>query len=80
MSHVPLIATGSHRYNGVWLKSGDRFTADCQTDADELCCLGFAVADRDAMTYATRALTAEPAPEVVRQKRAYRRRDLVAER
>ncbi len=76
MSQVNLISTGSHRYNGVWLKAGDSFVADNETDASELCCTGFA---RRVPQYETRVMLVEqsiaPAPHT---KRAYHRRDLTA--
>lgn len=78
MSNVPLISTGSHRYEGVWLKGGDPFVANNETDASDLCALGFA---KRVPGYMTRDLAAEQdAMAAVRTKRAYKRRDLVAEK
>ena len=83
MSQVRLISTGAHRYNGVWLKSGDPFVANSERDADELCCTGFAQrapAPKDH-TYDTRVLVAESptassaGDDKPREKRAYKRRD-----
>lgn len=75
MTKVPLITTASHRYNSVWLKAGDAFDADNETDASELICTGFA---RRPVGYNARVLTAQPATtsEPPRQKRKYQRRDL----
>lgn len=81
MGQVHLISTGSHRYKGVWLKSGDPFVADNERDADELCCTGFA-ARAQPNTYNTRVLVAESPTaheKAPRQKRAYKRRDQTAQ-
>jgi hypothetical protein len=78
---IPMVSTGAHRYEGVWLKGGDPFEALNDRDADELQCTGFArrVA---AGTYMRRDMVAaEPAAvlaEPPRQKRAYTRRDAAA--
>jgi len=83
MSQVHLISTGSHRYKGVWLKSGDKFVADNERDADELCCTGFAQRQPKDHTYDTRVMvaqspTAASEESPPRQKRAYKRRDQTA--
>lgn len=82
MSKVNLIATAYQCYGGAWFKSGEPFVADNESDASELCCIGFAMLP-PATGYATRAMeasetsAARAAPDVVK-KRPYNRRDLVA--
>jgi hypothetical protein len=77
MTKVKMIATGSHCYNGVWLKNGDPFETDCERDADELRAIGFA---RRADFYQVRELTPDiGAVEPQRAKRTYTRRDLTAQ-
>ena len=77
---IPLVSIAAHRYRGEWLKAGDPFFAANQTDADELCCLGFAKRNTSGQVYETRAMVSMPAALVAepRQKRAYNRRNAAA--
>ena len=83
MSKVNLIATAYQCYGGAWFKSGEPFVANNESDASELCCIGFAKLATG--TYDTRDMVAaEPgdaraeATGEVRKKRQYNRRDMVA--
>lgn len=85
MSKVNLIATAYQCYGGAWFKSGEPFVADSESDASELCCIGFAKLAPG--TYVTRDMVAvDPgtpdalaeATGEVRKKRQYNRRDMVA--
>jgi hypothetical protein len=56
MNKIPMISTGSHRYEGKWLGNGDPFDALNEQDAEELRLIGFA---KRAPVYQTRAMVAE---------------------
>ncbi len=75
-----LVSTAKHKYQGRWLKPGDPFLATA-TDADDLLALKFAT--RAPAKIHTADMTAESdaaLAEPQRTKRAYHRRDMVAER
>lgn len=57
MAKIPMVSHARHHYNGRALVSGESFTVDSETDAQELEILKFA--SRKPQVYATRVMTAE---------------------